>query len=253
MESLAHPQPSHGDASATGKSSIFPQVFSAQKHSAGAESYLTEPLIRKLVEFFEAKGLSTLKEEDRREQWYEDWLAYQSAHQLYARLLSPKQYSRLGTEFNLLRYARFLEVFAYFSPAHGYSIQVTFLGLCAILMGDNPDLKREAVQALESGGLLAFGVSERAHGSDLLGNEFTIKEAAPGRFVANGAKYYIGNSNSASIISILARKENPKSTDRTRRAPIVLFALRPGSSKGFRDVRKIKTLGVRAATSANSR
>lgn len=232
---------------ATVQDAIYPQVFCGPRPSDGADVYLRDPLIERLVEFFERKGLSALKEEDQREQWYEDWLAYQSNHQIYARLLAPREFSRLGTEFDLLRYTRFLEVFAYFSPAHGYSLQVSFLGLSAILMGTNPALKHEAVAALEAGGLLAFGVSERGHGSDLLGNEFTLTEAGPDRFMANGSKYYIGNSNAAALIAILAKKVNPRSAAHARRAPFVLIALRPGDSKGFRSVRKIRTLGVRAA------
>ena len=170
------PQRDFTVASAVAREAVFPQAFSAVRRSAGAEAYLREPAILTLMEFFERKGLPALKEEDRSEQWYEDWLTYQSSHQLYARLLSPREYSRLGSEFDLLRYTRFLEVFAYFSPAHGYSLQVTFLGLCSILMGANAALKREAVTELEAGGLLAFGVSERGHGADLLGNEFKVVE-----------------------------------------------------------------------------
>lgn len=238
---------SSGDAPATLLGAVYPQVFSEAGRSAGADVYLREPLAGGLVDFFENKGLPAVKEEDRQESWYEDWIAFQAANQLYARLLSPRAYSGLESEFDLLRYTRFLEVCAYFSPAHGYSLQVTFLGLCSILMGANTDLKREAVRALEAGGLLAFGISERGHGSDLLGNEFTVTETASGRLVAGGAKYYIGNSNSASIISILARKENRRSAGHTQRSPLVLFALRPGEASGFRSARKIRTLGVRAA------
>ena len=225
---------------------VFPQAFSSVSRSAASNVYLADPTSLALLNFFEAKGLLAIKEEDRREQWYDDWLAYQAQHRLYASLLSPKQYSSLGYEFDLLRLTRFLEMFGYFSPAHGYSFQVTFLGLFSILMGRNSALKCEAVAALEAGGLLAFGVSEKDHGSDLLGNEFTLRQSGPGEFVATGSKYYIGNANCASIISILARKQDC-SDGRARRAPPVLFALRPGRSAGIGSVRKISTLGVRAA------
>jgi acyl-CoA dehydrogenase len=229
------------------RETVFPLAFSAVCRSAAVNVYMADPSIRSLAAFFEAKGLAALKDEDRREQWYDDWLTYQADHGLYAAVLSPRQYSRLGHEFDLLRLTRFLEVFGYFSPAHGYSLQVTFLGLFSILMGANCALKHEAVAALEAGGLLAFGVSEKNHGSDLLGNEFTLREIGSGCFVANGTKYYIGNANSASIISILARKEDQRSAGRPRRAPPVLFALRPKASAGFGSVRKIPTLGVRSA------
>ena len=201
----------------------------------------------KLVEFFIAKGLPALKDEDRREQWYDDWIAYQAKHRLYATMISPARFSSLGNKFDLLRYARFLEVFAYFSPAHGYSLQCTFLGLFAILMGSNDALKREAVASLEAGGLCAFGVSEQCHGSDLFGNEFTVVPNDSGALTANGTKYYIGNANVASLISVLSRKGDAAGTPRSKRAPFVLFALRPGLAAANLNVRKIRTLGIRAA------
>ena len=222
---------------------IYPQTFSS---AIADNEYLENPSARKLLEFFEAKGLQALKEEDQREAWYGDFIAYQAKHHLYASVLSPKAYSTLGFEFNLLKLTRFLEVFAYCSPAHGYSLQVSFLGLFSILMGSNDALKREAVASLEAGGLLAFGVSEKRHGSDLLVNQFTIRPTTEGHFVANGSKFYIGNANAASIISILARKHDPRANGRVRRLPFALFALRPATSKGYTNVQKIRTVGVRA-------
>src|SRR5438105_5625336 len=124
------------DSSAV-RQTVYPQIFSGSASSEAANIYLNDPAARRLVEFFQAKGLQALKEEDRREVWYDDWLAYQAEHHLYASVLSPKQHSTMGFQFDVLRYARFLEVFAYFSPAHGYSLQVTFLGLFAILLGTN--------------------------------------------------------------------------------------------------------------------
>src|SRR6476469_7194164 len=173
------------------RETIFPQAFCELPRSAAVNVYLADGAVRSLVAFFETKGLQALKDEDRCEEFYDDWLSYQAEHRLYASLLSPKRHSTLGYEFNLLRLTRFLEVFAYFSPAHGYSLQVTFLGLFAILMGPNFALKREAVAALEAGELFALGVSEKEHGADLLGGEFTVRRDALGRFIANGSKYYI--------------------------------------------------------------
>ena len=227
------------------REAIYPLAFSAGRRSNATDIYLADSSIRKLVEFFEKKGLAAVKEEDQRQQWYGDWIAYQAQHHLYAAVLSPKSFSTLGYEFDLLKLTRFLEVFAYFSPAHGYSLQVTFLGLFSILMGANSALKREAVAGLESGGLLAFGVSEKSHGSDLLANEFTLEKNRPGHLMANGKKYYIGNANAAVMISIFARMNDERS--RGKRRPPVLFALRPKPSKGFGTAKKIKTFGIRAA------
>lgn len=237
-------------AVARGRASpVDPQAFSVASPSEGAAPYFADDATRKLAEFFRAKGLAALKEEDRLETWYDDWLAYQAEHRLYARLLSPEAFSSLGGRFDLLRLARFLEVFASFSPAHGYSLQVSFLGLFAILMGSNEGLKREAVAALEAGGVLALGVSERAHGADLFAGEFVARQAGPGRLAVAGTKYYIGNANVAVIISTLARKQGRAggAAGRDKRAPFVLVALRPGRIAGLEPPRKIRTLGVRSA------
>jgi acyl-CoA dehydrogenase len=214
----------------------------------GQRPYLEDPAARALVEFFQAKGLAALKEEDRQERWYDDWITFQARQHIYARLLSPQRYSSVGGQLDLLRLTRFLELFGYCSPAHGYSLQVTFLGLFAILMGNNETLKREAVAALEAGGLLAFGVSEKGHGSDLLANEFTVTADEAGRFTAQGSKYYIGNANAARIIAVLARKQSSAAEGHVPKRPVpVLFALRPPQAAAYRDVRRIRTLGVRSA------
>src|SRR2546423_533504 len=117
-----------------------------------------------MAAFFTAKGLAALKEEDRAEGWYADWIDYQAKHRLYSRVLSPRAYSTQGCQLDLLKLTRFWEAFAYFSPAHAYSLHVSFLGLFPILHSDNEPLKREAVAKLEAGELFAFGVSEREHG-----------------------------------------------------------------------------------------
>ncbi len=222
----------------------WPAAFSTSRASGPSNLYLADPATRKLVEFFEKKGLLAIKQEDREETWYDDWIAYLAEHQLYAAVLSPRAFSSAGRQFDLLRYARFIETISFLSPSHAYSLQVTFLGLFSILMGTNESLKKEAVASLERGGLFAFGVSEKNHGSDLFSNEFTVTPSAPGRFIASGSKYYIGNANCAAIIATLARKIDDASSN--HRSPFVLFALRPKTCKVFGNLRKIRTLGVKA-------
>lgn len=225
--------------------SLYPLSFESSPPTNAALEYTADPCLRLLVEFFQTKGLASLKREDREEAWYQDWIDYQSEHGLYASLLSPKAYSTRGHQFDLLRLAHFFEAFAYFSPAHGYSLQVSFLGLFPILMGSNEALKREAIAALEAGGLFAFAVSERAHGSDLLANEFAVR-SGPAGLIANGTKCYIGNANAAGIITVLGRESNTEAAP-GKRAPLVFFVLRPRVSPGFGNLRKIRTLGIRAA------
>jgi len=232
--------------------------------------YLRSPFLQLLVDYFRTKGLGSLKRDDRDESWYQEWIDYQCKHGLYASVLSPKQYSRRGHHFSILNLTQFLETFAFFSPAHAYSLHVSFLGLFPILMSANESLKKEAIARLEAGGLFAFAVSEKAHGSDLFANEFEVKSAGAAGWVADGAKYYIGNANAACIISILGKRvasgawrerdeeavkrqdqsllsPQAASTHNSRRVPFVFFALRPAESPAFLNVRKIRTLGIRSA------
>jgi acyl-CoA dehydrogenase len=232
----------------SGADGVYPLGFASSRADAASRIYLDDPLIAKLVSFFEAKGLAALKEEDRCETWYADWLDYQRAHRLYASLLTPRAYATADGGFDLLRMARFLEVFAYHSPSHGYSLQVTFLGFFSILMGDNAALKQEAVATLNAGEVMAFAVSEKDHGADLLGNAFTIQPTSGGMFRCEGSKYYIGNANVAALIPILARRVEPTPAQSSaRRMPLALIALRPKQTPAFQNVQKIRTLGIRAA------
>lgn len=226
---------------------LYPLTFDTSPPAAAAAEYLQDPAIQLLADYFRAKGLAEIKREDREELWYEDWINYQARHGLYASLLSPQAYSTRGNHFDLLRMTRFAEVIAYFSPAHGYSLQVSFLGLFPILMGSNEALKHEAIASLEAGGLFAFAVSERAHGSDLLANEFALQPGGPADWLAGGAKTYIGNANAAGIITVLARERNADADAAGKRSPFVFFALRPQKPPGLHNLQKIRTLGIRTA------
>jgi acyl-CoA dehydrogenase len=222
----------------------YPAAFDAESLAGGAAEVMQDSSLRLLAGFFAAKGLETLKAEDRQEDWYRDWIDYQTKHGIYASLLSPARLSNRGHRFSLRRLARFLEVFAYFSPAHTYSLHVSFLGIFPILRSDNDALRREAILRLEGGGLFAFAVSEKAHGSDLFANEFTIRPASPGHWTADGRKYYIGNARDACMVSVLAKRTGVHAG---RRAPFAFFVVRPQDAPVLEDVRKIRTIGIRTA------
>src|SRR5688572_11076761 len=77
---------------------IYPRSFARTPQEK--ELYLGERAAGRLAQFFLVKGVATLKEEDRNEQWYADWLEYQAKHRIYASVLSPKEFSSLGYEFD---------------------------------------------------------------------------------------------------------------------------------------------------------
>lgn len=209
-------------------------------------NYTDDPTVKVLAGFFEDKGLDKLKVEDRAEGWYADFCEHVKEHGIYARFLSPKKYSSRGHQFDFLSLCRYLETFAYYSPAHAYSFQVSFLGIFPILMSNNEELKIEAIKRLENGAMFAFGLSEKGHGSDIYSSEMQIKKTGD-EYVANGAKYYIGNANCAQMISVLAIDRTVNTSDTATKENFTFFALRPADSKSFSDLKKIETLGVRTA------
>ena len=124
---------------------------------------------------------------------------------------------------------------------------MSFLGLFPILISANEPLKREAIAQLEAGGLFAFAVSEREHGSDLLAMEFALRSNGPAGFMARGSKCYIGNANAAGLVSVLGKQTGATDEKPNRRSPFVFFALRPRETAAFASVRKIRTHGIRTA------
>lgn len=201
--------------------------------------------IADIDDFFKAKPLSVLKAEDRSEKWYEDFISFLRERKTYAKLLAPKKFGSPESEFDLSKICEFVERLAYFSPAHGYSFQVSFLGIYPLLMSKNEKLKAEAVQALERGGLFAFGLSEKEHGSDVYSSEMIVDDSTPANFKASGAKYYIGNANCADIISVLGIKKSLRGFK--DKNGFMFFAYRPQDNASFKDLRKIPTLGVKTA------
>ena len=162
-------------------------------------------------------------------------------------LLSPQRYSSRGHRFDLLRLTRFLEVFAYFSPAHAYSLHVSFLGLFPILMSSNEALKREAVAKLEGGGLFAFGgvgtgprvgpVRQRVHGDASGVGRLARRRGEVLHRQRERGVHRVGPGQEGD--------ERHRARPSGRRS--CFFALRPAEAPAYRNVRKIRTLGIRPA------
>ncbi|HEX4796832.1 MAG TPA: hypothetical protein VH370_23775, partial [Humisphaera sp.] len=61
---------------------ILPLSFAAHADRDGVAPYLLQSPFKELLAFFQGKGLAAVKDEDRRQQWYADWLEYQAKHRL---------------------------------------------------------------------------------------------------------------------------------------------------------------------------
>jgi acyl-CoA dehydrogenase len=71
-------------------------------------------------------------------------------------------------------------------------------------MSPNEAVRKRTAQALEDGGIFAFGLSEKTHGADIYSTDMVLTKDGDG-WKANGRKYYIGNGNEAAIVSTFGR------------------------------------------------
>ena len=159
----------------------------------------------KTIEFFERKGKRNLKEDDRERVWYADFLDFQREERLFANLLTPAGYGDPDCRWDTWRNCEFNEILAFYGLHYWYTWQVSILGLGPIWMSANEGLKQRAAQLLREGAVFAFGLSERAHGADIYSTEMALTPQPDGTYLANGEKYYIGNGNTAPMVSTFGK------------------------------------------------
>ena len=165
----------------------------------------THNAILKSMEFFEKKGLKSIRQDHKNFIWQEDWIKYQKEHGIFATMLTTKGYGDDDSRFDLSRICEMSEILGFYGFAYQYTFQVSVLGVSPIWMGNNEEQKKELAQQLKEGHVFAFGMSEKKHGADLYSNECVVTPVGDGKYVANGNKYYIGNSQIASKITTLGK------------------------------------------------
>jgi acyl-CoA dehydrogenase len=162
-------------------------------------------IMLKTIGFFENKGKAKLKEDDRNSVWYADFLEFQEGERAFAALLTPQEYGEGEGRWDTWRICGYNEILAFYGLHYWYTWQVSILGLGPIWMSGNEALKKRAAQYLRDGEIFAFGLSERDHGADIYSTEMSLAPQGDGTYLANGAKYYIGNGNKAKMVSTFGK------------------------------------------------
>ncbi len=163
-------------------------------------------VMRQTIEFFESKGKTRLLEDYYAHDWYADFLDYAKEHRLFATLCTPEAESSKDGRWDTWRNCEFAEILGFYGLQYWYTWQVSVLGLGPIWMSANAKLRERAAQALEDGGIFAFGLSEKEHGADIYSTDMVLTPDSDG-WRANGRKYYIGNGNEAAIVATFGRFE----------------------------------------------
>ena len=161
-------------------------------------------MLQAVVEWFEAKGLKSLKKDWHEKTWNHDFVDFMKSRQVLATLMTPEGYGE-NAAWNTLRNVEFAEITGFYGITYWYTFQVSMLGLGPIFNGDNEQVKMRAAQLLKDGAVFAFGLSEREHGADIYSSEMKLIPQEGGDYVARGGKYYIGNGNEAALVSVFGK------------------------------------------------
>jgi acyl-CoA dehydrogenase len=161
-------------------------------------------MLQAVVEWFEAKGLNSLKKDWHEKTWNHDFVDFMKSRQVLATLMTPEGYAE-NAAWNTLRNVEFAEIVAFYGITYWYTFQVSMLGLGPIFNGDNEQAKMRAAQLLKDGAVFAFGLSEREHGADIYSSDMQLVPQEGGGYVARGSKYYIGNGNEAALVSTFGK------------------------------------------------
>lgn len=183
----------------------------------------TRRLLRATIEWFENKGKRRLLADDHAAVWTADFVEFVAKEKLFATFLTPAAYAAGDPDrrWDAARNAALSEILGFYGLAYWYAEQVTILGLGPIWQSDNEAAKQRAAADLADGHVMAFALSEQAHGADIYHTDLVLTPTEPGSadheagilFRADGTKYYIGNGNVASMVSVFSRRGDVEGAD----------------------------------------
>ena len=169
----------------------------------------TRRILKATIDHLEGRGLTKLLEDYHAKNWYSDFLEFVAKEKVFATFMTPAKDADGNPDkrWDTARIAAMSELLGFYGLSYWYPWQVTALGLGPVWQSDNGVVRARAAEALEAGGVGAFGLSEKEHGADIYSSDMVLTRDGEGGFTATGSKYYIGNGNVASVVSVFGRIE----------------------------------------------
>ncbi|HIF9211259.1 TPA: acyl-CoA dehydrogenase family protein [Photobacterium damselae] len=183
-------------------------LFNPQKHNFHYKDQETQQLMQKIIDFFEAKGLKSIKKDWHDKVWNYEFVDFMKDNQVLATLMTPEGYGDPSARWDTYRNTKFAEIIGFYGITYWYTFQVSMLGVAPVWLGSNEKLKHKAAQLLQEGHVCAFGLSEKEHGADIYSSEMKLVDKGNGYFEGSGSKYYIGNGNEAGLVSTFGKVKN---------------------------------------------
>lgn len=166
----------------------------------------SKEIMLKTIDWFEEKGLAKQKEAYHEREFCEDFQKFVTEEGIFETLFLPKGYgSDPNQYYSTYRMYEFSEICGFYGAAYWYAYHVSTLGLDPVFLGDNEEAKHKAAAKLKDNAFCAFGLSEKEHGADIYSSEMKLYPQADGTYLANGSKYYIGNGNVASTVTVFGK------------------------------------------------
>lgn len=181
----------------------------------------TRRLLRATIDWFEGQGKKRLLDDDLAAVWPSDFVDFVKREKLFATFLTPSEFAGRNPDkrWDAARNAALSEILGFYGLTYWYTEQVTILGLGPIWQSENKDAKLKAADDLENGEVMAFGLSERSRGADVYNTDMVLTPASEEDrangilYRATGEKYYIGNGNIASMVSVFGRRGDIEGED----------------------------------------
>ena len=175
----------------------------------------TRRLLTATIGWFEQRGLSKLLEDFHAKRYYTQFLEFLAKERVLATFLTPAQNAdgKPGRRWDTARISALSEITGFYGLNYWYPYQVSILGLGPVWQSENAEARKRAAAALEAGGVAAFGLSEQTHGADIYQTDMVLTPDGKGGWRASGAKYYIGNGNCATTVSVFGRVEGKSGPD----------------------------------------
>jgi acyl-CoA dehydrogenase len=180
------------------------ELFNPKSYRGDHPEARTNDMLRSVVDFFEAKGLQSIKQDWHDKVWNHEFVEFMKQQQVLATLMTPEGYGEEAA-WNSYRNVEFAEITGFYGITYWYTFQVSMLGLGPIFNGGNEAVKRKAAALLKEGAVFAFGLSEKEHGADIYSSSMQLVPQEDGSYLARGSKYYIGNGNEAALVSVFGK------------------------------------------------
>jgi len=165
----------------------------------------SKEIMLKTIEWFENKGLKQMCEEYHTRDFTYDFTEFIKKERIFETLFLPKGYGDDDQYYSTYRMFEFSEICGFYGMAYWYTYHVSTLGLDPVFLGDNEAFKHKAVETLRENPLCAFGLSEQDHGADIYSSSMKLYPQKDGTYLAKGSKYYIGNGNEASLVTVFGK------------------------------------------------